>query len=64
MAESMINHTMGRKLGKAWWILSPSRLIDNILDHIEKLRALVLPGEVDISSEYAEIKVHFEQLGR
>ena len=60
----MINQTM--KLGQSAgsWTLSPSCLIDRLLDHIEKLSGAVAPAQVgEPSHTDVEPKARLEQFG-
>jgi hypothetical protein len=46
------------------WTLSPSCLIDRILDHIEKLGSVVVPSSADNRPHTGvEVEARIEQLG-
>jgi hypothetical protein len=60
----MINQMMEHRQGTRSWVLSPSCLIDRLLDQIEKLSAFVLPAKAGSASYMdAEIEARVEHLG-
>lgn len=44
------------KPGTASWALSLGRLVDRLLDHVERLGRLVLPAAADVPA-YGDVKV-------
>ena len=61
----MINSTIERIRGVRSWLLSPSRLLDRLLDRIEELGMSItpVPGQVDRAiHREAPIEARFDQL--
>jgi len=60
----MINQTMKHSQGPRLWMLSPSCLIDKILDHLEKLCGFVVSAKTDdLLHITAEPEARLEQFG-
>jgi hypothetical protein len=60
----MINQMMDHRQGTRSSVLSPSCLIDRLLDQIEKLSGFVVPAKADNPScTDARIEARVEQLG-
>ena len=60
----MISHMMVRKPATTSWLLSPSCMLDRLLDHIEKLGSVVAPVQAR-NPPYADSKIETraEQFG-
>ena len=60
----MISDTMVRKPATSWWLLSPSCMLDRLLDHIEKLGSYVAPVQAR-NPPYTDSKIETraEQFG-
>ena len=59
----MMNQTAERMWGGGLSLLSPSHLIDRLLDHIEKLSAAILPAQADnLSCIQVGVEVHPDEI--